>query len=485
MPSRRLFIAAAIVVAVSARASVPDLINSIAATAYPGASVFSVPSGLGSPFTAARAAGGFVVDATITLSLYDAELNPVAHYPREDIWLESAHGHLAFPILGTAPDTNTDENGQTRWTVPMQGGGCTTGDVWVIVAGLPLTSTLDLKLNSADMNGDLAVNLLDLALFGPLIGGSDYCGDFNHDGQVNAIDIEIFSLHFPWGVSSYTYEPCRYRMGLFFSQDLEFTDQWFPNHANIDYAPGVPFYLHVVAIGCASPISGYEARLVIDPSFAVEDLTVAGSGQNYGNALTHRVTYPLPQSPIGGVQAVLLSTLTILPSVDGLASVMALGPPDGSSIGGDGPAVIVDGGFIRVNFTPYSHSGCADPLAPGDFPDYVATTYGSGIITNLPQEPLPGVPAALAISSVAPNPFNPRTTVSFELRDDAEISLRVYDGRGRLIRTLLSERRDAGWHRVDWEGCNAAGETVPSGIYLFRLETAGGLACAAKTTLVR
>jgi len=70
-----------------------------------------------------------------------------------------------------------------------------------------------------------------------------------------------------------------------------------------------------------------------------------------------------------------------------------------------------------------------------------------------------------------PNPFNPRTTIQFSLQNDGPTSLEVFDVAGRRVTTLLRQRLGAGPHRVDWNGTDASGNHVASGIYLYRLES--------------
>lgn len=87
------------------------------------------------------------------------------------------------------------------------------------------------------------------------------------------------------------------------------------------------------------------------------------------------------------------------------------------------------------------------------------------------------VPARAALEPVllpcAPNPFNPRTTLRFELPSAGPVRLDVYDVAGRLVRSLVDETRAAGSHEVDWDGRDEAGNEVGSGVYLARLEFAG------------
>lgn len=68
-----------------------------------------------------------------------------------------------------------------------------------------------------------------------------------------------------------------------------------------------------------------------------------------------------------------------------------------------------------------------------------------------------------------PNPFNPGTTIGFGLAERGHVSLRVYDASGRLVATLLDEVRPAGNFTAAWDGRNAYGGTVTSGVYFYRL----------------
>lgn len=70
-----------------------------------------------------------------------------------------------------------------------------------------------------------------------------------------------------------------------------------------------------------------------------------------------------------------------------------------------------------------------------------------------------------------PNPFNPSTTIGFELPLDKRVSVKVYDITGRLIKTLVNnELMPQGVHQVTWDGTSAAGASVASGTYLYALE---------------
>ena len=69
---------------------------------------------------------------------------------------------------------------------------------------------------------------------------------------------------------------------------------------------------------------------------------------------------------------------------------------------------------------------------------------------------------------------NPLTWVGFALPASGPVHLAIHDARGRLVRVLVDEVRDAGSHSVRWDGQDQAGRPVASGVYLARLQTRTG-----------
>jgi serine protease AprX len=94
-----------------------------------------------------------------------------------------------------------------------------------------------------------------------------------------------------------------------------------------------------------------------------------------------------------------------------------------------------------------------------------------------------GIPTTRLVANV-PNPFNPRTTVVFELADDGPVRLEVFDLRGRRVRGLLAADSAAGRHWAIWDGRDDAGREVAAGVYHVRLTT-GRTAQSLKLSLVR
>lgn len=73
-----------------------------------------------------------------------------------------------------------------------------------------------------------------------------------------------------------------------------------------------------------------------------------------------------------------------------------------------------------------------------------------------------------------PNPFNPLTTFAYSLPQADQVSVRVFDAQGVLVRTLLSEGQAPGDHEVRWDGAGDDGRALPSGVYFGRIDTSGG-----------
>ncbi len=72
-----------------------------------------------------------------------------------------------------------------------------------------------------------------------------------------------------------------------------------------------------------------------------------------------------------------------------------------------------------------------------------------------------------------PNPFNPATRIEFNMPRDGQLTLKIYNVRGELVKTLIDETRAAGSGHVMWDGTNAQGSNVSSGVYFYEARTGG------------
>ncbi|MBE0565671.1 MAG: S8 family serine peptidase [Krumholzibacteria bacterium] len=95
------------------------------------------------------------------------------------------------------------------------------------------------------------------------------------------------------------------------------------------------------------------------------------------------------------------------------------------------------------------------------------------------------VPERFALAGAVPNPFNPSTRITYAVpAGGADVSLRIYDVSGRLVKELVGGHRPAGYHQVAWQGEDGAGRRVASGLYFYRLE-AGGFSQTRKVMLLK
>ncbi|MDA0744992.1 MAG: hypothetical protein O2954_00615 [bacterium] len=92
----------------------------------------------------------------------------------------------------------------------------------------------------------------------------------------------------------------------------------------------------------------------------------------------------------------------------------------------------------------------------------------------------PPLPSEYNLLQNQPNPFNPSTTIGYELPEAGHMILRVYTATGQLVRTLMNSHVQAGRHEVQWDGLDNSGRRIGSGIYIYRLVVDGGKFAATR-----
>ena len=86
------------------------------------------------------------------------------------------------------------------------------------------------------------------------------------------------------------------------------------------------------------------------------------------------------------------------------------------------------------------------------------------------------LPKQFALYQNAPNPFNPTTSIAFDIPNKAVVQLEVYDLLGRRVEMLVNEEMDAGSYRAIWDGRDESGREVPSGVYFYRIKAGDNVA---------
>ena len=96
-------------------------------------------------------------------------------------------------------------------------------------------------------------------------------------------------------------------------------------------------------------------------------------------------------------------------------------------------------------------------------------------LTPVRLEGVSPLPRSLALYPNFPNPFNPSTTLRFDLPAAGVVDLSIYNVIGQQVRTLVRGAQDPGHYRLEWDGLDEAGRSVASGTYLARLESETGV----------
>ncbi len=91
--------------------------------------------------------------------------------------------------------------------------------------------------------------------------------------------------------------------------------------------------------------------------------------------------------------------------------------------------------------------------------------------TDVPDEV---VPTRHSLRQNVPNPFNPMTTIAYEVSaGGGQVTIEVYDVAGRLVTTLVNGLEPEGEQTVTWDGLNANGEQMATGVYFYRMHAEG------------
>jgi FlgD Ig-like domain len=149
-------------------------------------------------------------------------------------------------------------------------------------------------------------------------------------------------------------------------------------------------------------------------------------------------------------------------------------PPSIGVIGGKTLASLLRGG-VGCCSQPSPATGDRD-VGPGDVTGwYVYFNFTAAVVpyTELPTAVRPDPASSLELHAPMPNPFNPMTTIRYTLAQASFVAMDVYDAQGRRVTQLEQGDRDAGEHAVTWNGRDARGSAVNSGVYFVRLASSG------------
>jgi hypothetical protein len=167
------------------------------------------------------------------------------------------------------------------------------------------------------------------------------------------------------------------------------------------------------------------------------------------------------------------------------------------------------GGFEWLTITPTSGTlGAGSDVEislelDGSILPIGAFDLSLNILSNDPANPVLTIPTHVVVDSLVtitglddqvpgqyelhanyPNPFNPTTTIRYDLPASVNVRLVIYNVRGEKVRELVNTHQPAGRHKILWDGRNSHGESVATGVYLYKI-VAGEFVSTRKMTLLK
>lgn len=94
----------------------------------------------------------------------------------------------------------------------------------------------------------------------------------------------------------------------------------------------------------------------------------------------------------------------------------------------------------------------------------------------------PGIPNATRLKNAYPNPFNPSTTISYQLKDAGRVKIDIYNTKGQILRSFEQVHTIAGNYHILWDGCDGTGKALSSGVYIYKM-TCGSYSATKKVVL--
>jgi hypothetical protein len=144
--------------------------------------------------------------------------------------------------------------------------------------------------------------------------------------------------------------------------------------------------------------------------------------------------------------------------VSGTSSITLL---NGNSICADAITVQQNASFTAEYYGNVLEGDCTTLLTP----------EGDGTVT-LPVEltDIVSLPTQFTIEPAYPNPFNASTTIQYGIPINGEVTISIYDLRGRLVSILFKAEQPAGWYELFWNGLDSDDSEVSTGMYIYKIQ---------------
>jgi hypothetical protein len=310
--------------------------------------------------------------------------------------------------------------------------------------------------------------------------GQAVLGLFGQDNSVGFDDFFIFADHFGLTKDAETYEAAfdLNNTGLskdkvdfddffvfadFFGRSVEAAGKVLPTLAglNTDAALGLDAGIELPSIGDEmviqvsltnfNEVKGYGFNVSFDPSL-LEFVKVVADDNALGEG-------PLAQPQV-------------IAENDGEISVIAFGD-------------VVTEGDLGLNLVFRAMDEIEDSYIELSNAELSDGNYGLNQVASLGFARVQTRPENFALGNNYPNPFNPETTLKYQLPEAADVKLEIYNVVGQVVRTLVADHQNAGRYVVQWDASNENGQPLSSGIYFYRLQAGGEFQQVKKMLLLK
>jgi len=270
-----------------------------------------------------------------------------------------------------------------------------------------------------------------------------------------------------------------------------------------------------------SPWSGLFAFGISDDLFRGDEITVYGTVTDYNDAYHYKwdnnTVILVDSFEVGTIGNAVNSlsvttgdlayTSPVVESYEGVlvtitnVTLISINTFDVSFDDGSGEC-LVDDDFITSDFAVKDSLGFlyafGDTIWPGEIVDAIrgvfTYSWGSykievrdandfGAVAGINPNYNP-IPLTYKLNQNFPNPFNPGTRIYFEIPQQQDIKIIIYNMLGQIVRTLITEPFNAGRHIVNWDGRDDSGNLAATGVYIYRIQ-AGDFIASKKMLLMK
>mgnify|MGYP000146668977 FL=1 len=128
---------------------------------------------------------------------------------------------------------------------------------------------------------------------------------------------------------------------------------------------------------------------------------------------------------------------------------------------------------LDLNWSSSSDFNISNNQLCPPYPSCVENYAGEQDTNNCTQAAIADAtfPITYSIYNAYPNPFNPFTTLRYDLPEDAMVNITIYDMMGRNVKTMVNSQQNAGFKSIQWDATNDAGAPVSAGLYLYTIES--------------